>query len=97
MIDKSVITATPTENDFGFSFHDESDISDPIVTNVRQGGNKALVNCQAKLDDIMNLIMPFLKNLQADPTKLYLKWPDRANKVLAFQKQLNVIATRREP
>lgn len=57
------------------------------VTNLRD----ELTMAQAKLKDINNLLTPFLENLAAEPEKVYIKWPDRAQKIMEFKNKLEDI------
>ena len=43
---------------------------------------------QAKLDKLYNSITPLLNNLKANPEKEYILWPNRVEKVEAFEEIL---------
>ena len=45
-------------------------------------------NTQDKLDKLYNAITPLLNNLKANPEKEYIKWPNRVDKVEAFEGQI---------
>lgn len=70
----------PTEyldlsNDFGFTAVDEDEVSEPIVTDVKQSTTDEL---KTKLHQVEKLVMPLLVNLLKDAdTKEYIKWPNR--------------------
>ena len=81
------------EDDFGFTFVDETEyeayektLKDQVAT---ESLNANIV--QNKLDKVMALIAPFLKELGAEPGKIYIKWPNRGERVKAFQDKLNAI------
>ena len=62
-------------NDYGFTAVDEDEVSEPIVTDVKQSTNDEL---KSKLHQVEKLVMPLLVNLLKDAdTKEYIKWPDR--------------------
>jgi hypothetical protein len=71
-------------DDFGFTFHDESEIESKIqeVVNVQSSIS------QQKLDRICAIVVPFMENLMQDPDKVMIRWPNRAQIV---QQQLNKI------
>lgn len=71
-------------NDFGFTFHDESEIDDKIQEVVNEQSSIA----QDKLNRICAIVVPFMENLMRDPEKVMIRWPNRAEIV---KKQLNKI------
>jgi hypothetical protein len=70
--------------DFGFTFHDESEIEEKIQEVVIEQNTIA----QDKLNRICAIVVPFMENLTRDPDKVMIRWPNRAEIV---QKQLNKI------
>jgi len=71
--------------DFGFTLVDEDELDSA----------KAVASCSAdatatqdKLDKLYNAITPLLNNLKANPEKEYIKWPNRVDKVEAFEGQI---------
>ena len=46
---------------------------------------------QNKIDALYNMIMPLLNNLQKNPEKEYIYWPNRMDKVEAFRDQLTEV------
>jgi hypothetical protein len=46
---------------------------------------------QAKVASLRNAIEPLLKNLELNPDKAYIHWPDRTSKVKAFRAHLDKI------
>lgn len=71
--------------DFGFTAVDEDQID--FVANSQQVAEDA----QQKLDALYNAIMPLLTNLQKNPEKEYILWPDRVLKVGQFRDHLTKI------
>ena len=85
--------------DFGFSIVDENELE--AVTKVESklqetsstvaaatASQKAI---QAKLDQMYNAVIPLLNNLQKNPEKEYIFWPDRHNKVEQFRDKLTIL------
>jgi hypothetical protein len=70
--------------DFGFSFHDESEIDEKINTAV----STTEKTYAQKLAAVEAIIVPFMQNLMRDPEKVMIKWPNRKEVV---EKQLNKI------
>lgn len=70
--------------DFGFTFHDESEIENKI----QQVVNEQSSISQDKLNRICAIVVPFMENLMQDPEKVMIRWPNRAEVV---KKQLNKI------
>jgi hypothetical protein len=64
--------------DFGFSVIDEKDLA---VT-------KQATDANAKLEKMHKMILPLLNNLQANPDKDYILWPDRVKKIDQFKAKL---------
>jgi len=48
-------------------------------------------DAQKRLDALYNAIMPLLTNLQKNPEKEYILWPDRLQKVEQFRDHLTKI------
>lgn len=70
--------------DFGFTFHDESEIDEKIQQEV----SAAEQTYADKLKSVEAIIVPFLENLMRDPDKVMIRWPNRAEVV---DKQLKKI------
>jgi hypothetical protein len=70
------------EFDFGFTLVDESDldVSQELVT-----ATASSATTQDKLDKLYNAIIPLLNNLKSNPEREYIKWPNRVDKVEAFE------------
>ena len=77
-----------TEFDFGFTLVDEADldVSQELVTATASGAS-----AQDKLDKLYNAITPLLNNLKANPEREYIKWPNRVDKVEAFEDHIQKI------
>lgn len=71
--------------DFGFTAVDEDQID--FVANSQQ----VVEDTQQRLDALYNAIMPLLTNLQKNPEKEYILWPDRVLKVGQFRDHLTKI------
>ena len=72
--------------DFGFTLVDEKDLdSVQQLSKVVEQSSSNYDSAQEKLDELYNAITPLLNNLKANPEKEYIKWPDRIEKVEAFE------------
>ena len=80
--------------DFGFTAMDadELDVVQQKVTAAAEAETTALT-MQEKCDTLYNMILPLLNNLQKNPDKEYIYWPDRLNKVEAFRDKLTEVYT----
>lgn len=78
--------------DFGFTAvnEEELDAVQTIATKVEATAGE-LEKMQTKIAKLRNAIEPLLKNLEANPDKSYIHWPDRTAKVKAFRKHLDDI------
>lgn len=78
--------------DFGFTAVDEEELE-----TVQQYTAKAEVasteveQLKEKLVILRKAIEPLLKNLEQNPEKQYIHWPDRTSKVKAFRSKLDQI------
>jgi hypothetical protein len=78
--------------DFGFTAVDEQELD--VVQSVAAQAEATLSDLekmQAKLNNLRNAVEPLLKNLEANPEKAYIHWPDRPAKVKAFRAHLDKI------
>jgi uncharacterized coiled-coil protein SlyX len=72
--------------DFGFTLVDEKDLdSVQQLSKVVEQSSGNFDKAQEKLDELYNAITPLLNNLKANPEREYIKWPDRVEKVEAFE------------
>lgn len=68
------------DEDFGFSFIDESEIEERVQT--AEGSFKE------RLAEIEKLLLPLLNNLTKDPEKVMIKWPNRVEVVKKYRDKL---------
>lgn len=73
------------DDDFGFTAVHESDVLDPVITEVKAGADTEI---KQKLAAVEKLIMPLLVNLMKNPEKDYIHWP---NRVPLIEKQIEKI------
>lgn len=75
--------------DFGFTAVDESELQavQEATQKVESVASTATVT-QDKLDKLYNAIIPLLNNLKKNPEKEYILWPNRIEKVEAFEDHL---------
>jgi hypothetical protein len=78
--------------DFGFTLVDENELDsvqqmEQTISSVADNADKK----QIKLDELYNAITPLLNNLKANPEKEYIKWPNRVEKVEAFETYIQSI------
>lgn len=74
--------------DFGFTSVDENDINKEVLTELSDTSDLY----KQRLEQMYKLITPLIKNLMADAdTKAYIHWPNRKEKLIQFQKQLDAL------
>ena len=76
------------EFDFGFTLVDEAELD---VAKETATATASATNTQDKLDKLYNAITPLLNNLKANPEREYIKWPNRVDKVEAFETHIQKI------
>jgi uncharacterized protein YpuA (DUF1002 family) len=78
--------------DFGFTTvaEDELEVVQNVAAKVEESKDE-VQKLQDKLKKLRDAIEPLLKNLEANPTKEYIHWPDRTSKVNAFRIHLDKI------
>jgi|TARA_B100001059_G_C17291030_1_gene312756 hypothetical protein len=74
--------------DFGFTLVDENELD---VAQTATASAAEASTTQDKLDKLYNAIGPLLNNLKANPEKEYIKWPNRVEKVEAFETHIQKI------
>lgn len=80
------MTDNDWSGDFGFTLVDEKDLDSVQQLNkVVEQSSGNFDKAQEKLDELYNAITPLLNNLKANPEREYIKWPDRIEKVEAFE------------
>ena len=78
--------------DFGFTAVHEEDLDAVQEVTTQVATTKGEVEAlQAKLVQLRHAIEPLLKNLELNPEKAYIHWPDRTTKVKAFRSRLDSI------
>ena len=65
--------------DFGFTAMDDTEL-EKVQTAVDDANT-----AQERLDGLYSAIIPLLANLKANPEKEMIKWPNRVEKVEAFE------------
>lgn len=83
---------TDLDFDFGFTAMDAEEL-DAVQEQVQAVSQATAVatEVQDKIDALYNMIMPLLNNLQKNPEKEYIYWPNRMNKVESFRDQLTEV------
>ena len=82
------------DDDFGFSLVSEQELKahEELLKKKVEEQSKVVqttaVEYENKIQGPMAMVTPLLINLQKDPSKEYILWPDRAAKIKAFQKKL---------
>jgi hypothetical protein len=80
------------KDDFGFTFHDESEIEEAKDSAAKAAAfNATLTTSQTykqKLEAVEAIVVPFMQNLMKDPEKVMIRWPNRKEIV---EKQLQKI------
>jgi transposase len=78
--------------DFGFTAMNEDEL-DAVQTVAAQveATTGELEKLQEKVKTLRSAIEPLLKNLELNPEKAYIHWPDRTAKVKAFRAHLDKI------
>jgi hypothetical protein len=71
--------------DFGFTLVDEDELDSAKAV---ASSSASATATQDRLDKLYNAITPLLNNLKANPEKEYIKWPNRVDKVEAFEGQI---------
>jgi hypothetical protein len=83
-----------TENifDFGFTAVDERELGAyQEAAQKAESASGEAVALQNKVDKLYNAILPLLSNLKKNPEKDYILWPQRLDKVEAFETYLQTI------
>ena len=87
MTNKHSTLSFEQEDDFGFTFIDEAELTKDATSEY----DLRLVELTDKLQMMYNAILPLLKNLSKNPDQEIIKWPDRKVKILEFKKRLEDI------
>ena len=72
--------------DFGFTAVDESELEAVQEVSKKASSTEAEVKAlENKLNNLCNAILPLLSNLKKNPEKEYILWPNRTEKIEAFE------------
>tara|TARA_B100000963_G_C22531498_1_gene627807 strand:- start:120 stop:386 length:267 start_codon:yes stop_codon:yes gene_type:complete len=75
--------------DFGFTAVDESELEAVQEASKKVSSTDAEVKeLEDKLNNLYNAILPLLTNLKKNPEKEYILWPNRTEKVEAFESHI---------
>ena len=72
--------------DFGFTAVDENELEavQKASSKIESTSSKA-EDLEDKLNNLYNAILPLLSNLKKNPEKEYILWPNRTEKIEAFE------------
>ena len=80
--------------DFGFSVVDEKELEAVTTASAKvEAASGTAQAVQDKMDKMYNAVMPLLNNLQKNPEKEYIYWPNRLDKVEEFSDKLKEVYT----
>jgi hypothetical protein len=76
--------------DFGFTAVDENELeavqqAQTVANELSTGAS----DLEERLNGLYNAILPLLSNLKANPEKDYIYWPNRVEKVEAFEDHIS--------
>ncbi len=72
--------------DFGFTAVDEDELEAvQKLTETAASKETAASDYEDKMNKLYNAILPLLSNLKKNPEKDYIHWPNRTEKVEAFE------------
>ena len=72
--------------DFGFTAVDESELEAVQEVSKKASSTEAEVKAlENKINNLYNAILPLLTNLKKNPEKEYILWPNRTEKIEAFE------------
>ena len=78
--------------DFGFTAVDESELEAVQEISTKASSTEAEVKeLEDKLNKLYNAILPLLTNLKKNPEKEYILWPNRTEKIEAFEDHISGI------
>tara|TARA_Y100001937_G_scaffold55310_2_gene76243 strand:+ start:1380 stop:1646 length:267 start_codon:yes stop_codon:yes gene_type:complete len=78
--------------DFGFTAVDESELEAVQEISTKASSTEAEVKAlEDKLNNLYNAILPLLTNLKKNPEKEYILWPNRTEKIEAFEDHISGI------
>lgn len=91
------ISLDDADNDFGFSAVSEDELKSmerqlqQQVIQTEQQLTLTSKEYKDRMEALYKLVMPLLLNLQKDPEKEYILWPDRSKKMKVFIDKVNKI------
>lgn len=78
--------------DFGFTAVDESELEAVQQITTKASSTEAEVKVlENKINSLYNAILPLLSNLKKNPEKEYILWPNRTEKIEAFEDHISGI------
>ena len=78
--------------DFGFTAVDESELEAVQQITTKASSTEAEVKVlEDKLNNLYNAILTLLSNLKKNPEKEYILWPNRTEKIEAFEDHISGI------
>jgi len=78
--------------DFGFTAVDESELEAVQQITTKASSTEAEVKVlENKINNLYNAILPLLSNLKKNPEKEYILWPNRTEKIEAFEDHISGI------
>ena len=78
--------------DFGFTAVDENELEAVQEVSKKASSTEAEVKAlEDKLNKLYNSILPLLTNLKKNPEKEYILWPNRTEKIEAFEDHISRI------
>jgi hypothetical protein len=85
------ITDLNEEFDFGFSAMSDEELkaTEKHLESQLVTVSERAEDTKKKLEGMRNMILPLLKNLQGNPDKEYIYWPNRTEKINMFIKKLD--------
>ena len=87
MTNKPSIAFSEEEDEFGFTVVDGESITEQSIQPVRETNEQL----SSQLQQMYNAIMTLLKNLNSNPEKDYIHWPNRQTKIAAFKEKIDKI------
>lgn len=87
MAKKNAYLDVDDTNDFGFTFTNEDEITQPIYSTK----DEEIDDLKERLHALQKIFLPLLENLARDPDKPMIKWPNRKEIIDKQIKKLNNI------
>lgn len=79
------------EFDFGFSFTDDPEEKVNTLKQETQNDKERIASLEEAILQLHTSITPFLNNLQKNPEKTTIHWPNRVEKIEEFKTKLDQI------